>query len=127
MKTFLGSLCLTHHEIIFNSKLIEVLGATKKKYPAETRLSEKPTKITKIDKVQIKHFCIDGPIVNGKRKRVLLSFSLSAPPGLKLFKESTTFLFKKVKKNNADKTFYLENDDNNNVDFNDETLTFAVI
>ena len=43
----------THHEINFNSELNEVLGFIEKKDPAGTHLSEKPTNITRIDKIYL--------------------------------------------------------------------------
>ena len=72
--------------------------------------------------------CVDGSIVNGKRQWILFSFNVSAPPGFKIFKESTSILLKKV---NEEKfgyiIFYLEDVYRNWLDFNGKTWTCTVI
>ena len=67
-------------------------------------------------------------IVNGIRESILFSFSLSAKPGYKIFKEPSQILFKKVNKDKIGQiTFYLEDDDGYPVDFQGETITFTVL
>ena len=124
MKTILE----TSHELIFNSDLNKVFGFTKKQYSPGHHISEKVINIMSIDKVHLKTDCIDGSIVNGIRESILFSFSLSARPGYKIFKEPSQILFKKVNKDKIGQiTFYLEDDDGHTVDFQSETITFTVL
>ena len=94
-------LLTTDHEINFNSDAKEVLRFTMTKYPARTRLSEKPTNKMNIDKIHsLKIHSIkydEGSIINGRRES-MFSFSLGASPVFKFFKEPTSFLFTKVEK-----------------------------
>ena len=70
---------------------------------------------------------IDGSIVNGLRQPILYSFVLDKKPGYKVFSEPETILYKKINKSVLNtKTFYLEDENNEVVDFNDETLTFTL-
>ena len=124
MKTILE----TSHELIFNSNLNQVFGFTKKRYSPGHHISEKVINIMSVDKVHLKTDCIDGSIVNGIRESDLFSFSLSARPGYKIFKEPSQILFKKVNKDKIGQiTFYLEDDDGYPVDFQSETITFTVL
>ena len=43
--------------------------------------SERPIKITGIDKIHLNCDCIEGSILNGTRETILYSFDLSSPPG----------------------------------------------
>ena len=86
--------------------------------------SDKPINITGIDKIHIKSDCIQGSIVNGVRKPILYSFSLSSPPGHKIYKEPRIKLFKKVNESVLSHiTFYFEDDDYKPVDFHNETIS----
>ena len=88
--------------------------------------SDKPIKITGIDKVHLKCDCIRGSIVNGKREPILFRFALSSPPGDKIYKEPRIKLFKKVNKSVLSHiTFYFEDDDYKPIDFHNETITFT--
>ena len=88
--------------------------------------SNKPIRITGIDKVHLKCDCIEGSIVNGKREPILFSFVLSSPPGHKIYKEPRVKLFKKVNKSVLSHiTFYFEDDDYKPVDFHNETISFT--
>ena len=60
--------------------------------------SDKPIKITGIDKVQLKTDSIQGSIVNGIREPMLFSFALSSAPGHKIDKEPRIKLFKEINK-----------------------------
>ena len=87
--------------------------------------SDKPINITGVDKIHLKYDCIQGSIVNGKRKSILFSFALSSPPGHKIYKEPRIKLFKRVNKSVLSHiTFYFEDDDHKPVDFNNETVSF---
>ena len=71
--------------------------------------------------------CIDGSIQDGIRKPILYSFVLDKPSGYKIFCEPETIHYKKINKSVLNTiTFYLEDDINEEVDFNGETLTFTL-
>ena len=57
--------------------------------------SDRPNKISGIDKVHLKCDCIQGNIVNGVREIILFSFALSLSPGHKIYKEPRVKLLKK--------------------------------
>ena len=70
---------------------------------------------------------IDGSVVNGLRQPILYSFILDKKPGYKVFCEPETIHFKKLKKSVLDTiTFYLEDINNKEVNFIQETLTFTL-
>ena len=70
---------------------------------------------------------IDGSIQNGLRQPILYSFVLDKPSGYKVFCEPETNHYKKINKSVLNTiTFYLEDDNNEEVDFNGETLTFTL-
>ena len=70
---------------------------------------------------------IDGSVVNGVRQPILYSFVLDKPAGYKFFREPETIHYKKMNKSVLNTiTFYLEDDSDNEVDFNQETLTFTL-
>ena len=88
--------------------------------------SDKPIKITGIDKIHIKCDCIEGSIVNIAREPILFIFALSSPPGHKIFKDPRIKLFKKINKSVLSHiTFYFEDDDRKPVGFNGETISFT--
>ena len=88
--------------------------------------SDKPTNITRIDKINLKCDFTQGSIMNGIRERNLYSFALSSPPGHKIYKELRIKLFKKINKSVLSHlTFYFEDDDYKSVDFNGETISFT--
>ena len=71
--------------------------------------------------------CIDGSIQDGVRQPILFTFVLDKPSGYKIFSEPETIHYKKINKSVLNtKTFYLEDDDNKEVNFNGETLTFTL-
>ena len=71
--------------------------------------------------------CIDGSIQNGVREPILYRFVLDKRPGYKIFSEPETVHYKKINKSVLNTiTFYLEDDNNKEVDFNQETLTFTL-
>ena len=121
-----------------NSFFYTILGFTQSRsYPlddidgfyqliAGSYKSDKPIKITVIDKIHLKCDCIQGSIVNGIRESILFSFALSSPPGYKMYKEPRVKLFKKVNKSILSHiTFYFEDDDHKPVNFNGETVSFT--
>ena len=88
--------------------------------------SDRPIKITGIDKTHLECDCIQGSIVNGIQEPNLYIFALSSPPGHKIYKEPGVKLFKKINKSVLSLiTFYLEDDDHKLVVFHNETLSFT--
>ena len=80
-----------------------------------------------INKIHLKCDCIDGSIQDGIRQPILFSFVLDKPSGYKVFCEPETIHYKKINKSVLNTiTFYLEDDNNKEVDFNGETLTFTL-
>ena len=71
--------------------------------------------------------CIDGSIQDGVRQPILFTFVLDKPSAYKIFSEPETIHYKKINKSVLNTTtFYLEDDNNKEVDFNQETLTFTL-
>ena len=80
-----------------------------------------------INKIHLKCDCIDGSIQDGLRQPILYSFILDKPSGYKVFCQPETIHYKKINKSVLNTvTFYLEDDNNEEVDFNQETLTFTL-
>ena len=79
------------------------------------------------NKINLKSDVINGSIVDGFRQPILYSFVLDKLPGYKVFSEPETIHYKKINKPVLNTiTFYLEDDNNEEVDFNGETLTFTL-
>ena len=79
------------------------------------------------NKIHLKCDCIDGSIQDGARQPILFSFVLDKPAGYKVFCEPETIHYEKINKSVLNiVTFYLEDDNNEVVDFNGETLTFTL-
>ena len=80
-----------------------------------------------INKIHLKCDAVEGSFQDGIRQPVLFSFVLDKPSGYKVFCEPETMHYKKVNKSVLNTiTFYLEDDNNEEVDFNGETLTFTL-
>ena len=80
-----------------------------------------------INKIDLKCDCIDGSIQDGVRQSILFSFVLDKPAGIKVFCEPETIHYKKINKSVLNTiTFYLEDDNNEEVNFKGETLTFTL-
>ena len=85
---------------------------------------EKILNLKTIDKIHLKSDVIDGSVVNGLRLPILYSFDLNKPHCYKIFCEPETIHYKKVNKSVLNtRTFYLEDKNNEKVDFNHETMT----
>ena len=90
-------------------------------------LSQKIVNLSNTNKIHLKCDVIDGSVVNGIRQPILYSFVLDKPSGYKVFSEPETIHYKKINKSVLNTiTFYLEDDNNKEVDFNRETLTFTL-
>ena len=80
-----------------------------------------------IDKIHLKCDIIDGSVHDGVRQPILFSFVLDKPSGYKVFRQPETIHYKKINKSVLNTiTFYLEDDDHKEVNFNGETLTFTL-
>ena len=78
------------------------------------------------NKIYLKCDVIDGSVVDGIRQLILYSFVLDKLPGYKVFSEPETIHYKEINKSVLTTiTFYLEDDNDEEVDFNGETLTFT--
>ena len=89
--------------------------------------SQKIVNLCSTNKIHLKCDCIDGSVVNGYRQPILYSFVLDKLPGYKIFSEPELIHYKKINKSVLNTiTFYLEENDHKEVDFNGETLTFTL-
>ena len=89
--------------------------------------SDKILNLNTVNKIHLKCDCIDGGIQNGVRQPILFTFVLDKPSGYKIFCEPETIQYKKINKSVLNTiTFYLEDDNNEEVNFNGEKLTFTL-
>ena len=89
--------------------------------------SDKILNLNTTNKIRLKCDAIDGSVVDGVRQPILYSFVLDKKPGYKVFSEPETIHYKKINKSVLNTiTFYLEDDNNKEVDFNQETLNFTL-
>ena len=89
--------------------------------------SQKIVNLGSTNKIHLKCDCIDGSVLNGVRPPILFSFVLDKLPGYKVFCEPETIHYKKKNKTVLNTvTFYLEDNNNDEVNFNEETLTFTL-
>ena len=90
-------------------------------------ISQKIVNLSNTNKIHLKCDAINVSVVNGLRQPILYSFVLDKLPGYKVFSEPETIHYKKINKSVLNTvTFYLEDDNNDEVDFNGETLTFTL-
>ena len=90
-------------------------------------ISQKIVNLSSTNKKHLKSDCIDGSIQNGLRQPILFKNVLDKPSGYKVFCEPGTIPYKNINKSVLNTiTFYLEDDNNEEVDFNGETLTFTL-
>ena len=79
-------------------------------------------------KNHLKRDGVKGWKLNGIRQPILYIVALDKPPRFEIISEAETKRYKKFKKTVLnEKTFYLEYDERDNVDFDGETLTFAFL
>ena len=109
----------------FNTVLGFTPGWDYKHYNEYT--SQKIVNLSTTNKIQSKCDVIDGSIQDGVSQPILFSFVLETPAGYKVFCEPETIHYKKINKSVLKTiTFYLEDDNNEEVNFNGETLTFTL-
>ena len=90
-------------------------------------ISDKSLNLSTANKIHLKCDVIDGSVVNGLRQPILYSFVLDKKPGYKVISEPETIHYKKLIKSVLNIiTFYLEDDNTEEVIFNGETLTFTL-
>ena len=90
-------------------------------------ISQKIVNLSNTNKIHLKCDCIDGTIQDGIRQPILFSFVLDKPAGYKVFCEPESIHYKNLNKSVLDTiAFYLEDDNNEEVNFNEETLTFTL-
>ena len=90
-------------------------------------LSRKIVNLSITNKIHLKCDAIDSSVVDGVRQPILYSFVLDKPSGYKVFCEPETIHYKKINKSVLNTiTFYLEDDSDKVVDFNQETMTFTL-
>ena len=74
----------------------------------------------------MKYDIIDGSVVNGLRQPILCNLVLDKLPGYKVFCEPETVHYKNINKSVLNTiTFYLEDTNDKEVSFNQETLTLV--
>ena len=89
--------------------------------------SQKIVNLGNTNKIHLKCDCIDGSVLNGSRQPILHSFVLDKLPGYKVFSTPETIHYKKLNKSVLNTImFYLEDYNNEEVDFNGEKLTFTL-
>ena len=89
--------------------------------------SQKIVNLSNPNKIHLECDVIDGSVVNGSRQPLIYSFVSDKPSYYKVFCEPVTIQFKKMNKSVLNTiTFYLEEDDNEEVNFNGKTLNFAL-
>ena len=90
-------------------------------------ISQKIVNLSTTNKIHLKSDAVDGSIADGIRLPILFSFVLDRPPGYKIYCEPETIHYKKISKSVLNTiTFYLQDDKNEEVNFNRETLTFTL-
>ena len=88
---------------------------------------QKTVNLNTTNKIHLKCDAIDGSIVSDLRQPIHFNFALDKPSGYKVFCEPETKHYRKRNKCVLNTiTFYLENDNHEEVDFNRETLTFTL-
>ena len=96
-------------------------GWDEKQYNEYT--SQKIVNLSNTNKRHLKCDCIDDSVVSGLRQPTLYSFVLDKLPGYKVFSDSETIHYKKNKSVLNTITFYLEDDNDKEVQ---DTLTFTI-
>ena len=88
---------------------------------------EKTLNFSTIEKIRSKCDVIDGSVVKRIREPILFIFNLDKLSGYKIFCEPETFHCKERNKSVLNTiTFYIENDNQEEVNFNGKTLTFTL-
>ena len=90
-------------------------------------ISQNIVNLSHTNKIHLKCDVFDGSIQNGLGHPILFIFVLDAKLGYKLFCEPETLHLLEINKSVLNTiTLYLKNDNNDEVDFNGERLTFKL-
>ena len=94
----------------------------------EVYTSDKFLNLSTTNKIHLKYDVIEESVLNGVRQPILHSFLFDKLPGYKVFSEPETIHYKKKKQIcfEYDIIFFVEDDNNEEVNFNGETLTFYI-
>ena len=113
-------------EISFFSIIVGVTSGWH--YKCDDRYTcQKIVNLSSTNKIHLKCDVIDGSLVNGCRQPILYNFVLNKPSGYKVFCQPEIIHSKKTKRSVLNTlTFYLEDDNNEEFDFNQETITFTL-
>ena len=88
---------------------------------------QKIVNLSSTSKIRLNSDGINGSVVNEIRDPILFSFVLDKPAGYKVFCEPETIRYKRLNKPVLNTiTFYLENNNKEEGDFNQEKLTFTL-
>ena len=89
--------------------------------------SQRKVSIIDIHRIHLCCDCIIGSIRNGFSSNILFSVILNEPPGAKIVREPNLILYKHIYKLKLDSiSFWLEDDDGNQVDMHGETIGFTI-
>ena len=90
-------------------------------------IGQKIVNLNRLNKIILKCDAIHRTILDGLRQPLLFSFVLDEPARYKVFCESETIPYKRINESVLNPiTFYLENDNNEVVNFSGETMTFTL-
>ena len=121
-----GIIVITFDEKSFFSSILGFISCGDYKH-SNKYISQKIVNSGSRNKIHLKCDCIDGSIQDGVRQPILFSFVLEKPAGYKVFCEPETYHYKKRNKSVSNTiTFYLEDKNNEEVNFNGKTLTFTL-
>ena len=121
-----GIIAIKFHEKSFFSNVLDFNSGWDFKH-YNKYISQKILNLGSTKKTHLKCDIIDGSVVNGLRQPILYSFVLDEIPGYKVICEPETIHYKKINKSDLNTiTFYLEDNNNEEVDFSQKTLTFTL-
>ena len=121
-----GIIAIRFNEKSFFSTILGFTAGWDSKHYNQYR-SQKIVNLGSTNKIHLKCDVIDGSVVDGTRQPILYSFVLDKPSGYKVISEPETIHYKKINNSVLNTIFfYLEDDNNEEVDFNGETLTFTL-
>ena len=89
--------------------------------------SDRVLNLSKLDKINLKCDVIDGSVVNGIRQPKIFTLTGDKPPVYKVFCEPEAIHYKKINKTVLNTiTFYKEDNNHQEVEFNQKDLTFTL-
>ena len=119
-----GAIAIRFDEKSFLSNILGFNSGWDYKHYNEN-ISPKIVNVGSTNKIHLKCDVIDGSVVNGLRQPIFYSFVLDKKPGYKVFSEPETIHYKTINRSVLNTiTFYLEDNNNKEFNFNGETFTF---